>query len=256
LSQPLYVTIADDIRERIIDGHLKPGDVLPSELAASAERGVSRSVVRQAYQQLEAEGLVLSGQGRGWYVREHQPLIWYASRPERNTRTDISPADAWSTGVREQGRTPTEQIELAVLDAPRRIAAALNLIPEEPVVVVRRRRRYVDGVLYALADTYYPEKAVRNTPIARPGDVLPGTYAVMAELGMGWDDTRSVDDIEPVNASREIADLFGVPIGNAMTEHFRIRYTPAGQPVAVTITTSPRGRVIVRYEGKSWLHTP
>jgi GntR family transcriptional regulator len=110
--------------------------------------------------------------------------------------------------------------------------------------------------LYALADTFYPEKLVRDTPIARPGDVLPGTYAVMAELGMGWDDSRSVDDIEPVNASPELADLFGVPVGNALIEHFRVRYTTADQPVAVTITTAPRGRVVVRYEGKSWLQIP
>jgi DNA-binding GntR family transcriptional regulator len=256
VGQPLYISLADDLREQIVDGRLKPGDQLPTENTAASDRGVSRSVVRQAYQQLEVEGIILSGQGRGWYVREYQPLVWYASRPERNTRTDVSPSDAWSTGVREQSREPTEQIEIAILDAPRRIAAALELPPDEPVVVVRKRQRYVDGVLYALADTYYPEKLVRNTPIARPGDVLPGTYAVMAELGLGWDDSRSVDDIEPVNASRELADLFGVPVGNAMLEHLRIRYTPAGQPVAVTVTTAPRGRVVVRYEGKSWPQEP
>src|SRR5207245_4091956 len=65
VGQPLYIGLADRLREQILDGRLKPGDSLPSELTAAKKHGVSRSVIRQAYQQLEVEGLVLSGQGRG-----------------------------------------------------------------------------------------------------------------------------------------------------------------------------------------------
>lgn len=252
----MYRALVEDIREQIQNGQLKPGSKLPSEPKMATERNCSRSVVRQAYQQLEAEGAIIGGQGRGWLVVAHKPLIWWASRLERNVRTDVSPADAWSVGVREQGREPTEKIAIEVCDAPRRIAERLELPAEQPVVVVRKRWRYVDGILYALSDSYYPEHLVRDTPIARPGDVLPGTHAVMANLGLGWDDGRSIDDLEPCNATHDIADLFGIAVGNAMFEHIRTRYTESDRPVVVTVTTAPRGRVVIRYEGKSWPQQP
>jgi hypothetical protein len=96
------------------------------------------------------------------------PLVWVASRPERNTRTDISPADVWSAGVREQGREPSEDIEVTIVRPAERIAGRLGL-GEGETAVVRRRGRRVDGEIMLLADSYYPERLVRGTAIAQPG---------------------------------------------------------------------------------------
>jgi GntR family transcriptional regulator len=245
---PLYEDLADLLRQKIAAGDPAPGERLPSEAEIQASHGVSRHTTRRALELLEREGLVLSGQGRGWFVRDSQPVIWHASRPERNTETEQSPTDAFSTDVRAQGRVPSERISVAIIQADEFIGSRLKLGTGE-LVVARKRLRYVDGELVALADTFYPHDLVAGTAIAQPGDVLPGVYAVMEELGYGWDDSHRTDEIRSRPASREEAAIFGVEPGYALTEHVRTRRTELGRPVALAVVVAPGDRLIITYEG-------
>jgi GntR family transcriptional repressor for pyruvate dehydrogenase complex len=52
------------IRNKIFDGGLAAGDLLPSQGDLSSELGVSRSVVREAMKVLESRGLIEISQGR------------------------------------------------------------------------------------------------------------------------------------------------------------------------------------------------
>lgn len=72
-GKPAYQQIADDIRQRILDGALRAGDRLPTEVDLMAEYGVSRIVVRGAVELLSNEGLVKKEQGRGTFVRDQRP---------------------------------------------------------------------------------------------------------------------------------------------------------------------------------------
>lgn len=64
-----YTKIASALRERIRSGAVRPGELLPSEAALSAEFGVVRNTLRRALAQLESEGLIESLPGRGRVVR-------------------------------------------------------------------------------------------------------------------------------------------------------------------------------------------
>lgn len=55
---PIYLQVAERIREAIIAGHLRPGDALPTERELSESLGVSRASVREALRALQAQGLV------------------------------------------------------------------------------------------------------------------------------------------------------------------------------------------------------
>lgn len=55
---PLYLQVAESIREAIIAGTLSPGDALPTERDLSESFGVSRASVREALRALQAQGLV------------------------------------------------------------------------------------------------------------------------------------------------------------------------------------------------------
>jgi len=57
------------LRERIEQGKLVPGELLPSERALGQEFGVDRSAIRHALQQLEDSGLVVREPGRRPWVR-------------------------------------------------------------------------------------------------------------------------------------------------------------------------------------------
>ena len=60
-----YEQIADQLRELILVGKLKPGTKLPIEVDFASHLGVSRSTVREALRQLSAEGLVRTSKGTG-----------------------------------------------------------------------------------------------------------------------------------------------------------------------------------------------
>ena len=58
---PLYVQVAESIREAILSGQLGPGDALPTERELSESFKVSRASVREALRALQAQGLVSPG---------------------------------------------------------------------------------------------------------------------------------------------------------------------------------------------------
>ena len=68
-------TLRQQIREQIawliVDGEIKVGEKLPSIHILSEELGVNLHTVREAYHQLEADGLVESRQGRGTIVVDY-----------------------------------------------------------------------------------------------------------------------------------------------------------------------------------------
>jgi DNA-binding FadR family transcriptional regulator len=62
--------IVEELKRRILDGGIAPGEKLPGENSLVAEFGVSRTVVREAVSRLQAAGLVETFQGRGSFVLE------------------------------------------------------------------------------------------------------------------------------------------------------------------------------------------
>jgi DNA-binding GntR family transcriptional regulator len=63
----LFEEVISSIFRAILDGHLKPGERLVEKTIAE-EVGVSRSPVRQALQEMERQGIVLSIPRKGTYV--------------------------------------------------------------------------------------------------------------------------------------------------------------------------------------------
>lgn len=57
-KQRVFEVICDQVRARLGDGSLKPGDKLPPERALADQLGVSRNAVREALRTLEIMGLI------------------------------------------------------------------------------------------------------------------------------------------------------------------------------------------------------
>lgn len=71
-----YEEIVDQIKQHIEDGHLKPGDKLPSERDLEESFRVSRASIREAFSALEMMGLVEVRSGEGSYVcRQENDLM-------------------------------------------------------------------------------------------------------------------------------------------------------------------------------------
>ena len=65
---PIYEQIEQQIKEMILSGSLKEGEMLPSIRALAADSKISVITVKRAYEDLEKEGMIYSVQGKGFYV--------------------------------------------------------------------------------------------------------------------------------------------------------------------------------------------
>lgn len=69
-ATPKHEQIAADIRERVANGTLKPGDQLPTKQELADAWGCSVQPVTTAIIRLEMEGLVIRRQGVGIFIAE------------------------------------------------------------------------------------------------------------------------------------------------------------------------------------------
>ncbi len=85
MSQPPYRRIADEIRARIADGELRPGDPVPSARGITREWGVALATATKVLATLNAEGVTRSLPGRGTVVASPP------APPQKARRTEGDP---------------------------------------------------------------------------------------------------------------------------------------------------------------------
>ncbi len=137
---PLHARVAADLRGRIRDRELSPGDLLPSESALQEQFSVSRSVVRQALATLEAEGLLRRAQGRGSVVA-----------PQRELHREVGLSTGLMAQVTRTGSATTTRMLRFERD---RSSERLSGLGDD--VVVLERLRSVDGCPAAFIPTHLP----------------------------------------------------------------------------------------------------
>jgi GntR family transcriptional regulator / MocR family aminotransferase len=119
--EPLGAQLERELREAIRSGRLGTGERLPSSRALAGELGVSRGLVLDCYQQLQAEGFLTSRTGSatrvaGGAYQPPTPPVGAAAPPRlavdfRSGVPDLSsfPVREWLWALREAARTaPTE----------------------------------------------------------------------------------------------------------------------------------------------------
>lgn len=65
---PIYEQLMEQIKNEIISGGLKEGEVLPSVRTLSGELKISALTVKKAYDRLEEDGFVVTVHGKGTFV--------------------------------------------------------------------------------------------------------------------------------------------------------------------------------------------
>ena len=65
---PIYEQLMEQIKNEIISGGLKEGEVLPSVRILSGELKISALTVKKAYDRLEEDGFVVTVHGKGTFV--------------------------------------------------------------------------------------------------------------------------------------------------------------------------------------------
>lgn len=72
-AEPMYRQLLQLMQQAILTGELGPGTKLPSSRTLAADLSIARNTVLHVYDQLTAEGYVLTTTGSGTYVADTRP---------------------------------------------------------------------------------------------------------------------------------------------------------------------------------------
>lgn len=131
-SVPMYLQVSDQLRRLIRSGEWPPGHLLPSQAELTDRYGVSVVTVRAAVAVLRAEGLVVTRQGLGSFVRGDLPA---------GTTIGLVPNHAPTTTARRwSGEDSAKAVESvhARMPTPQE-AQDQRIVAGVPVLVVTRR---------------------------------------------------------------------------------------------------------------------
>lgn len=232
---PYYVQLAEVLRDNIARGQWHPGEALPAEADLCAFFGVSRTVVRQALNELVADGLVHKEKGRGTFV----------SRPKIAALV-VQELRGFTDDMAARGQlVATEILTQEIVPVPPQVAPELGVSMRSEVVLLERVRR-VDGEAIVKVETYLPVPrfaALVQTDLTDRSlyHVMVEEYGVFAQGGQrrieavaAGAETAELLDMEPrapvLALTATTLDQDGTPF-----EHFRALYRGDRTSFDVTI---------------------
>lgn len=140
---PLYFQVSQKLQTAIESGAIPVGSRLENEISIAEQLGISRPTIRRAIQELVDKGLLVRRRGIGTQVVQSSVI-----RPVELT----SLYEDMQNAHLEPGTTVlTHQ----VVPAKTSVAQALSLVPDTPVLLLRRSRS-TDGVPFAILENYLP----------------------------------------------------------------------------------------------------
>jgi GntR family transcriptional regulator len=143
---PYYVQIVDQVRELIKKKKLSEGQTFCSEGHIAAALSISKMPVRQAFQKLKSEGLLIIAKGK-------RPVVGSGRVP-----WNFQQLRGFSEEMRRRGLVPSARLLSMTLEEPDlEVAQALKLAPAERVYCARRLRS-VNGDPVAVVTSYLPAR--------------------------------------------------------------------------------------------------
>lgn len=194
-----YLRLYRVLSQALAEGRFAVGERLPSEPRLMRDYGISRSTVRRALAQLEAEDRIERRRGSGTFAREQ--------RERAATARDLSPM--------LDGRTSSPKAAASRTLTFRHLPTPAFLPQEEPgfgtTVLLIRRIRYVGREPMVLETTYFPEEiggALTRQRLGADGD---GILTLLATLGHHSASTER--EFAALEADPLTADTLGLFVG-------------------------------------------
>jgi GntR family transcriptional regulator len=245
MGNPMYRQIAEDLREQIESGRLRPGQQLRTELELRDYYGASRNTVRDAIKWLITLGLVETRPGQGTFVVEKTvPFVTtLTGDPSGPGGGTLGPTDR-SGGNRNDMKASFSRVQVEIQKASDDVAAGL-WIDKGTEVISRHERRYIDDNAWSMQTSYYPmEFADRGAERLRRADnIEQGTVWYLADtLHIRQVGYRDWITVRAPNTTE--ADFFKLPPDGRvqMFEIFRTAFDGNGTPMRLTVTVYPAHR--------------
>ncbi|MCA9996413.1 MAG: GntR family transcriptional regulator [Anaerolineales bacterium] len=214
---PFYYQLQQCLEAKISAGEWAAGQKLPSEKKLGDHFGVSRTVIRQALNELASKSLIETQKGRGSFV----------SAPKHAWQL-MQSLSGFNENAIARGQTiQTQVLALKLVPAAGEVAASLQLNVGEPVTMLKRLR-FVDGEPLVVVTTYIPEKICPD--LVNEDFTNASLYELLAtkhNLAIA----EGVRTIESVNATPDLAQLLQIKEGAALSLLTSIGWLANGTPL-------------------------
>ncbi len=155
---PRYLIVIEEIRKKINNGELEPGEQLPSEAELAKELGISRNTLREALRILEEENIIIRKHGVGTFV--NRKPIFQGGIEELFSITEL---------IEREGKKPgTEILFTGYVEPLHEDITELELKEDEQVFLVKRVRTADETPLVYCIDKV-------------PANILPEGYKLREE---------------------------------------------------------------------------
>lgn len=210
-TMPKYVEILNELRDEF--RHAPSGSRIPTERALATRFGVSRMTLRQALDELQAEGRVERVRGNGTFVR--RPTV--AMGPRLTSFTE---------DMRSRGLMPSSRLlALSIVPAGADVADVLGVAADDEVVLMERLR-FADGEPMCLEVTQLPLRLQR---VLERGDLEGSLHALLKKEGI--DITSLTRRVRAVAVEPREARLLDLPDGAPTLEVLDVFYDVEGRCV-------------------------
>jgi GntR family transcriptional regulator len=213
---PYYLQVKDRLEELIDKQVLKAEEKLPTEAELCEYFGVSRTVIRQALQELEYDGLIHRRKGIGSFVAEPKILESFVQKL----------SGFYDDMAAQNLEVHSTVLKNELMPASPRVAKYLGLAPDSPVVVLERLRFVRDEPVH-IVTSYLPHALC---PEVLQGDFRNRSlYRFLEEHGFFL--AHGYRIIESVRASDKEASLLNVEASAPMLLIDSIGYLADGTPI-------------------------
>ncbi len=217
-SIPLYVQLRDALQEQITDGVWTPGDQLPGDQELCEAYAVSRTVVRQALQELSFQGTIIRHRGRGTFVAE----------PKISSTSLVHSLMGFHEDMVVRGLEMRNEILDKVMQPVNpKIAHYLDLEALAPIVKLERLR-FVEGEPIVHVTSYLPYDLC---PTIMTADLTELSLYAFLEAECHLQVTRGRRRIEAVAVNDSEARLLQVDVGAPVIRMESVSYLQDGRPI-------------------------
>lgn len=236
---PLYLQLAEILRQQINTGILKPEDMLPPERVLRESHDVSRATVREAISQLKNEKLVVTQRGAGNFVKR-------AEKVER----DLLGLHDFDMQIEAGGHT--NKVELINFDTSYHSPSAtsrLGLACEEVIKVTRLR--LADNEPLFIEKIYLPKSLFPGLTAQDFTSTKVFSNKITREFGLLIGEVTL--QIEPVLLTEEEAKVLGIkkiPAAGLLNE--RTTYDQQGRAIVFSkwLFSGSRCRHVLKIKAK------